>query len=188
MSSFIFEIGAHALVLKVTDNFGSTDIDEFTVFVANTNNSTPVANAGDDFEEMEDDGDGFLEVRMDASASTDSDGEIFRYQWYENEQLIAEGVDALVNLAVGEHVLDLIVTDNEGSTATDQITITVKQRVNLALNKEVIASSEESDLHRASYAVDGDAESRWASSFSDPQWSYVDLGANYQINQVKPKW
>jgi beta-glucanase (GH16 family) len=187
-SSFIFEIGAHEIVLNVTDNFGSTAIDEFTVFVANTNNNTPVANAGDDFEEIEDDGDGFLEVRMDASASTDSDGEIFRYQWYKNEQLIAEGVDPLVNLAVGEHVLDLIVTDNEGSMATDQITITVKQRVNLALNKEVVASSKEGDLYKEAYAVDGDAESRWASSFSDPQWIYVDLGATYQVNQVILNW
>jgi hypothetical protein len=29
---------------------------------------------------------------------------------------------------------------------------------------------------------------RWSSAFSDPQWIYVDLGANYNISQVKITW
>jgi hypothetical protein len=34
---------------------------------------------------------------------------------------------AEVNLAVGEHIILLEITDNEGAKATDQITITVKK-------------------------------------------------------------
>ncbi len=59
---------------------------------------------------------------------------------------------------------------------------------NLALNKPATASSDENAGTSASAAVDGNAGTRWSSEFSDPQWIYVDLGAAYQINQVKLNW
>jgi hypothetical protein len=59
---------------------------------------------------------------------------------------------------------------------------------NLALNKPATASSVENAGSPASAAVDGNAGTRWSSAFSDPQWIYVDLGAAYQVNQVKLNW
>lgn len=63
-------------------------------------------------------------------------------------------------------------------------TVTVNQTANnLALNKPAFASSGNPAL-----AVDGNINSRWESSFSDPQWIYVDLQATYNITRVILKW
>src|SRR5262245_54743769 len=48
---------------------------------------------------------------------------------------------------------------------------------NAALNRPATASSVENAGTPASAAVDGNAGTRWASAFSDPQWIQVDLGA-----------
>lgn len=40
----------------------------------------------------------------------------------------------------------------------------------------------------ARYAVDGVAETRWSSAFSDPQWITVDLGGPAEITRVKLNW
>jgi beta-glucosidase len=59
---------------------------------------------------------------------------------------------------------------------------------NLALNKTATSSSNESALYPASYAVDGNATTRWASAFSDPQWIYVDLGSSKNVSRVRLLW
>jgi hypothetical protein len=42
--------------------------------------------------------------------------------------------------------------------------------------------------YAASRAVDGNAATRWSSSFSDPQWIAVDLGARQDITRVRLNW
>ncbi len=42
--------------------------------------------------------------------------------------------------------------------------------------------------YSASRAVDGDTATRWSSSFRDPQWLAVDLGARQDITRVKLNW
>ncbi len=62
---------------------------------------------------------------------------------------------------------------------------------NLAKGKAVTVSSTEVSTTAslvAGNATDGNYSSRWASTFSDPQWLSVDLGANYNINRVKLTW
>jgi beta-glucanase (GH16 family)/PKD repeat protein len=59
---------------------------------------------------------------------------------------------------------------------------------NLALNQPVVASSQESAALSASAAVDGNGGSRWASTWSDPQWIYVDLGQTHNISRVVLNW
>ncbi len=59
---------------------------------------------------------------------------------------------------------------------------------NKALNKPVVASSEESTIWRAEQAVDGDDTTRWASNWMDKQWIYVDLGKTETIKEVILKW
>ena len=46
----------------------------------------------------------------------------------------------------------------------------------------------ESSSYPASAAVDGNLSTRWSSSFSDPQWIYVDLGSTYNIGEVVLNW
>jgi serine/threonine protein kinase len=59
---------------------------------------------------------------------------------------------------------------------------------NLALNCAATASSTEGDNWQASNAVDGDPATRWSSGFSDPQWLRVDLGARWQISEIRLNW
>lgn len=61
--------------------------------------------------------------------------------------------------------------------------------VNLALYKRAVASSAESSTRTAAQAVDGNSATRWASvPGQDPQWIYVDLGKNYNVQKIVLKW
>ncbi len=59
---------------------------------------------------------------------------------------------------------------------------------NAALNKPATASSTENAGTPASSAVDGNAGTRWASGFADPQWIQIDLGASVNVCQVVLSW
>jgi hypothetical protein len=60
---------------------------------------------------------------------------------------------------------------------------------NLALNKPVtVSSNQDAIAFPPAAAVDGNLGTRWSSAAADPQWIYVDLGGNYNINRVKLVW
>ncbi len=66
---------------------------------------------------------------------------------------------------------------------------TAAQGVNLALNRPVtVSSSENVGAFPPAAAVDGNAGTRWASTFSDPQWIAVDLGSTQTIGRVVLRW
>jgi spore coat protein CotH len=77
----------------------------------------PVANAGEDVT---------IEVgqsvQFDGSASTDSDGSIKEYQWSNNLSGVSP---SLVFDEVGSYVITLTVVDNDDSTDSDELTVTV---------------------------------------------------------------
>ncbi len=77
-------------------------------------------------------------------------------------------------------------TDNNTSGGTNSGN--VASGVEVAQGKVAYSSSNEADGMNASKTVDGDSSSRWASSWSDNEWMYVDLGATYSINEVYIKW
>lgn len=58
----------------------------------------------------------------------------------------------------------------------------------LSQGKPTTASSTENAGTAAVNATDGNAGTRWASAFSDPQWLQVDLGATKSINKVVLNW
>nr|WP_234330786.1 discoidin domain-containing protein [Streptomyces sp. NRRL S-623] len=58
----------------------------------------------------------------------------------------------------------------------------------LSQGKPVTASSEENYGTPATAAVDGNANTRWSSAASDPQWIRLDLGATTQLSQVVLDW
>jgi len=59
---------------------------------------------------------------------------------------------------------------------------------NIALNKTVVSSSNESDLLLPTAAVDGDTTTRWSSGFSDDQFIYADLGVRNDLCGIRIKW
>jgi hypothetical protein len=98
-------------------------------------------------------------------------------------------------LPAGEHTMKVVVkkTYRGSKFAIDRAEINecaVDQ--NLALGRTVVASSEYSDGEgktlSAAYAVDGKAETRWSSKFTNDEWIYVDLGTVRTIGKVVLKW
>jgi len=59
---------------------------------------------------------------------------------------------------------------------------------NLALKKAALASSTTQADRTANAACDGDKNSRWESSSSDPQYLIVDLGSVQDIARVRLRW
>ena len=88
-------------------------------------NITPKANAGADQTVVDSDGDGIENVILDGSSSSDSDGSIVSYEWYEGATLLATGVSPTLPFALGNHTVTLTVTDNEGAMANDSVQINV---------------------------------------------------------------
>ena len=58
----------------------------------------------------------------------------------------------------------------------------------LSQGRPALASSQENGGAPAAAAVDGRADTRWGSAWSDPQWLRVDLGATATITGVQLQW
>ena len=104
---------------------GKQSYGEFTV--AKYINITPTANAGVNQTVVDTDNSGAETVTLDGSGSSDTDGTITGYEWFEGGALIATGVSPSLILNVGTHNLSLTVTDNEGATDSDNVIITVEE-------------------------------------------------------------
>jgi len=89
-------------------------------------NRPPVAQAGADQTVMDTDGDGVESVTLNGAGSSDPDGTIINYSWMEKGVEIATGVKPSVSLGVGTHTITLTVIDDDGTTASDTVVITVK--------------------------------------------------------------
>jgi hypothetical protein len=124
-TSVSFLVGTHTLTLQVTDDDGATATDSIVVTVNPAPNVPPVANAGADQTVTDTNGDGMERVTLNGGASSDSDGTIVSYEWRAGGNVVATGASPTVSLLVGTHALTLRVTDDDGSTATDTVVITV---------------------------------------------------------------
>lgn len=51
-----------------------------------------------------------------------------------------------------------------------------------------VSSSDENAGRAAEFAFDDNPGTRWASSFTDTEWLYVDLGATYELEEVGIDW
>jgi hypothetical protein len=112
--------------LEVTDNEGATDTDIVTITVMEVAaNEEPIAEAGVAQTVDDMNSDGVEDVTLDGSGSVDIDGTIEDYVWSEGGIEIATGVNPTLSFVVGVHIVTLEVTDNEGATDTDIVTITV---------------------------------------------------------------
>jgi beta-glucanase (GH16 family) len=167
-------------------------VDYVRVYKPGTTNTPPTANAGAD-----------KSIQLPTNtvtingAGTDPGGSISAYAW---TRMSGPNTPTLTNantanltasgLIAGTYVFRLTVTDNGGLTASDDVNVIVgtSTSLNLALNRPTTVSSTEAAGTPGSGAVDGNTATRWSSAFSDPQWIYVDLGANYNVNRVKITW
>ena len=65
-------------------------------------------------------------VNLTSVGSSDSDGRIVLYEWFENGELIATGPTPSVTLALGVHSLILRVRDDDGGTNDDLVVVSVQ--------------------------------------------------------------
>jgi hypothetical protein len=86
----------------------------------------PIANAGSDQTVIDADSNGNEQVTLNGSASYDSDGTIVSWVWTDDlGDTIPDGEITTAILSVGTHSITLTVTDDDGLSATDTVTITV---------------------------------------------------------------
>jgi poly(3-hydroxybutyrate) depolymerase len=125
--------GTYVFKLKVTDDKGATGEDQVTILVNAAPNVAPVAKAGADITITLPTN----TVTVNGSSSTDSDGTISSYLWTKVSGPAATIANAsgsstaINNLVEGTYVFKLKVTDNDGASSEDQVTV----RVNPAPNK-----------------------------------------------------
>ncbi len=79
-------------------------------------------------------------------------------------------------------------SSNTSTETTNTTTTTTSSNENLAYGKTATVSSTESSEHAASYALDGNGNTRWSSSYADNQNFIVDLGGTYNVSSVKIAW
>ncbi|MBS1598792.1 MAG: tandem-95 repeat protein [Bacteroidetes bacterium] len=127
------QAGTYIFELTVTDNKGATAKDQVTVTVTSAapppNNQAPIANAGPDQTITLPSN----AANLNGTASYDPDGSIASYSWAQISgpstatlQSATTGTPSARNLVAGTYVIELTVTDNNGATAKDRVTITVK--------------------------------------------------------------
>ncbi len=88
-------------------------------------NSPPIADAGPNRFLFDKDRNGNEQLALDASSSKDLDGEIRSYVWKEGGIQVAVGPTPTVILPVGGHTITLMVTDDKGATASDDVAVII---------------------------------------------------------------
>jgi predicted esterase len=120
-------LGTYVFKLKVTDNKGASSEDQLTIVVNAAANVAPVAKAGTDVTITLPTN----TVTLNGSGSTDSDGTIASYLWTKVSGPAAtianaSGSSTAINsLVEGTYVFKLKVTDNDGASSEDQLTVIV---------------------------------------------------------------
>jgi ribosomal protein L14 len=127
--------GTYVFELTVTDNGGATDQDNITIVVSAVANQTPIANAGANIAMTLP----LNSTNLNGGGSSDPDGIIVTFAWSKvsgpaNYTLSNsnEAATGLTNLVAGVYTFRLTVTDNNGATSTDDITVTVLAAPNQA--------------------------------------------------------
>ena len=116
------------------------------------------AEGGDDRIVYITDGSHSSQVQFDGSKSRGTGGTLTSYEWLENENIIASGIQATATLVKGIHKIFLKVKNSSGNVATDSFTVSVVEKP-----CGIIASSADGTDVAANVA-DGDLNSRWASN------------------------
>lgn len=119
-------VGSYTFRLTVTDNQGATASDDAMITVKPKPNTPPTAKAGPD-----------QQIVQPASSVTlngsgiDPDGSIVKYSWTKVSggtaiiQNPSSPSTAVTGLIVGSYVFRITVTDNQGASAADDVSITV---------------------------------------------------------------
>lgn len=124
-----FASGVYIITLKVTDNNGAEGVDSVKITVNSKedtlnnlkNNIAPKANAGEDISIRQD-----KTIILDASKSSDEDGYIVKYEWFNRDIYLGAGKKFTIQSWLpGTYTITLKVTDNKGAKGFDTVQVTV---------------------------------------------------------------
>ncbi|MBT3888093.1 MAG: leucine-rich repeat protein [Nitrosomonadaceae bacterium] len=115
-------VGSTIFTLTVTDAGGKTDTD-YVYITLNYYNNAPIAEAGNN-QTINDDATPGASVTLNANGSSD-DIAIGSYSWSGSDGSTYSGLSPTVSVAIGTTVYTLIVTDTDGATDTDTVSITL---------------------------------------------------------------
>ena len=181
--------GTYVFRLQVTDDKGATNEDDVTVKVMaeQATNQPPVARAGNDVVISLPEN----SVNLSGSASADPDGTIAKYAWTKvsgpaggNIASPASVNTAITNLAEGVYVYRLTVTDNDGATAQDEVTVTVKGATQEPTNGKPVANAGQDitiALPANSVTLDGSQSRDADGSIVKYAWSKVSGPGQFSI-------
>jgi glucose/arabinose dehydrogenase len=110
----------------VTNSIGTATLTGGYTYAAGGGTVPPVANAGPDQSTPIAHID-HAHVTLDGRSSFDPDGFIAGYQWTEGTTLLSNNVYDSVQMTLGEHLVTLTVTDDDGLTNSDSARIIVTQ-------------------------------------------------------------
>ena len=120
--------------IKVTGDAFSVSVDGNSITTLTSwagyggryGNIPPVAVAGEDTTIVDSLGIGLFDIVLDASASTDTDGEIVNINWSVDERQVSWDTVTTYQFGIGEHIVVLAVTDNDGARDIDTLVVTVR--------------------------------------------------------------
>jgi len=117
-------VGRDTFKFKLSDGNDESNVATITITVTETDieNRPPVASITLEGEPMVTVGE---TVSLSGATSTDDDGSIVNYEWFENDTLLHSGSSYDANLSIGNHTLTLKVTDDQNATSEDSIEIIV---------------------------------------------------------------
>jgi PKD repeat protein len=122
----VLPIGTHSIMLTLTDGYGATATDRVVIEVTAVDQKPPIADAGSDQAVLVG-----TAVMLDASGSTDPDGEIVKYEWLDASIVLNESMVFEHTFPKGVHHITLVVTDNDGASGTDDATITARSSMDM---------------------------------------------------------
>ena len=117
--------GGGAIFNSELNHFGATSLTINRGETGPGPNNPPTADAGEDQIVTDSDNNGNESVTLDGSGSGDTDGTI-TYEWKDESDTVIGTTDVITpSVPLGTYVYTLTVTDDDGATDSDNVTITV---------------------------------------------------------------
>jgi len=175
------QTGSYVFELTVTDNRGATATDQVTITVNPKPiqpNQLPIANAGSNSTITIP----VSTVTLNGSSSFDPDGTITGYSWTQVSGPSTAGITggntataAISKLVVGQYIFELTVTDNNGATDKDQVTVNVNPSVPKANQSPVASAGADTtiSLPVTAYVLDATGSDDPDGTITSYQWQEV---------------